>query len=220
MRPPGTKRPDSSVVAPRATMLTSSSAKPADFSASVALALRRDVAHAIGLAPAGRVAEVDLDLAAARLEEARRRQPVTPTVERHGEPAGTLSGTILVAGRADVGARAVGLEREDEAIGAIDREPARHDRLAQARALGVEDHDRGKVLVRQPKAIPSSGLDGPRTRAFTVHAEAVRERFDDKAMHLARRADRELDPLDRREVAGGTTEPALVLGAARLSDPR
>src|SRR5207302_8508467 len=69
-----------------------------------------------------------------------------------------------------------------------------------------EDHDGGKVLVREPQPVASAGLDGPRPSPLAVHAEAIGEGLHDDAVELAGRADGQLHPLDRGEVRGRSAE--------------
>ena len=96
-----------------------------DHVASGALDHDVEVPHPVGLVPARRVAEVELERVRrrARLAQAKRREPARDTTDGESEPAGSCCRAILVARRSDRDVRHVGLERDDVAKRGVVWEP-------------------------------------------------------------------------------------------------
>ena len=104
----------------------------------------------VRLAPIRPILEEDLErvLGNAGLEKTGRGDAALASLEREGEPANAFGRAISFSCRLERDLLGIRLERKDESIGRRIREPSRCHALTFG--LGVNDHHRRGVLMREP----------------------------------------------------------------------
>src|SRR5439155_6283947 len=186
-----------------------------DHEAAGALRLYVEVPHPVGLASAGRVAEVELERVRrdTGIAQMGRGKSARSATDREAEPARAGGRAVVFARRSDRDVRRVPFEGKDVVECGVVREPVRH--VVGPWRLRIKHHDRRRVLMRETQAI-AAGLDRPRAAQLTVHAKTVGQRLDHMSLEPQRFSHRQLMASDRREIRRRSVQPGAVLLARPL----